>query len=216
MEGKAKNPADLKHTQAFALFPAKMRRAMLEIQRKGFIMDDINLKLTKEQYLTLLELVYAGNLMLTSADEAGEERYNEAESAVFAQAKSAGMEEYAEYDDIYQGYLPTEKFEDAADMDQKLEAFQNNSFWDDLIHRLSLIDVLNNVQSDNDDILMEALLERTSQYEEFFQEHGLESVQIKGMPPMEQPSLFRSTIVGAPEGESDEHDDSCCDHHHSH
>ena len=72
MEGKAKNPADLKHTQAFALFPAKMRRAMLEIQRKGFIMDDINLKLTKEQYLTLLELVYAGNLMLTSADEAGE------------------------------------------------------------------------------------------------------------------------------------------------
>ncbi len=179
-------------------------------------MDDINLKLTKEQYLTLLELVYAGNLMLTSADEAGEERYNEAESAIFAQAKSAGMEEYAEYDDIYQGYLPTEKFEDAADMDQKLEAFQNNSFWDDLIHRLSLIDVLNNVQSDNDDILMEALLERTSQYEEFFQEHGLESVQIKEMPPMEQPSLFRSTIVGAPEGESDEHDDSCCDHHHSH
>ena len=179
-------------------------------------MDDINLKLTKEQYLTLLELVYAGNLMLTSADEAGEERYNEAESAVFAQAKSAGVEEYAEYDDIYQGYLPTEKFEEAADMDQKLEAFQNNSFWDDLIHRLSLIDVLNNVQSDNDDILMEALLERTSQYEEFFQEHGLESVQIKGMPPMEQPSLFRSTIVGAPEGESDEHDDSCCDHHHSH
>ena len=183
-------------------------------------MDKIKLELTVKEYLTLLEMVYAGNAVLVDFNEAEEERYNKIESMIFSHAKEAGKEDYAEYDEDYTGYLPTREFEQAASMEEKMQNFLSASFWEELIHRLALIDVLKTVKTDNDDILMEALLERTAQYEEFFEANGLDAIRIKGMPAMSSnPSTFRSAIVGAPEGAEEDDcdcDDENCPHHHHH
>lgn len=181
--------------------------------------NKITLEFTQEQFRNLLDLIYAGNYLLTSTNEDGEEKYNEIESLVFSRTKDIGKEEYSEYVEEYGGYLPSKDFEEAG-VQEKITGYDNVSFWNELVHRLALRDVAANLNTDNPDILIEAILDRSDEYEDFFDKHDLDTVRIKGMKPMNKnPNTFRSMDVGEIESYgSDSHDcdDENCSCHHSH
>ena len=134
--------------------------------------DKINIVFTKKQFRTLLDIVYAGNYLVSSTNEKDEEKYNEIESLVFSHAKEADMDEFAEYVSEYGGWLPTKEFEEQG-IEERIESYDSTSFWNELIHRLALRDVALTLNTDNPDIVMEAILDRTDEYEEFFEKNAI-------------------------------------------
>ena len=188
--------------------------------------DKINIVFTKKQFRTLLDIVYAGNYLISSTNEKDEEKYNEIESLVFSHAKEADMDEFAEYVSEYGGWLPTKKFEEQG-IEERIECYDSTSFWNELIHRLALRDVALTLNTDNPDIVMEAILDRTDEYEEFFENNDLSNVTIKNMKPMRKNyETFRSMDIGkvdmydcdnCTDDDDDEHGCDCgCEHHHTH
>lgn len=186
--------------------------------------DKINIQFTKKQFRALLDIVYAGNYLLSYANEKNEEQYNEIESKIFAYTRETGMDSFAEYVDEYGGWLPTKEFEEQG-VNERIEHYDNTSFWDELIHRLALRDVAMTLNTDNPDIVMEAIIDRSDEYEEFFDKNDFGNVVIKNMKPMQKNyETFRSMNIGDIEADgfdSDDDDDDCgcdcgCGHHHEH
>ena len=185
--------------------------------------DKITLEFTKEQFRNLLDLVFAGNYLITSTNEKDEEKYNQLESMIFSHAKDINKPEFAEFDKEYGGWLPTKEYQHQG-IDERISEYDNVSFWDELIHRLALQDVAMNLHTDNPDILIDALLDRSDEYRDFFDNHDISAIKIKGMKPMDKNfDTFRSMNVGEIESFSDDDtdldhdqdDDDCdCCHHH--
>ena len=184
--------------------------------------DKITLEFTKEQFRNLLDLVFAGNYLITSTNEKDEEKYNQLESMIFSHAKDINKPEFAEFDKEYGGWLPTKEYQHQG-IDERISEYDNVSFWDELIHRLALQDVAMNLHTDNPDILIDALLDRSDEYRDFFDNHDISAIKIKGMKPMDKNyDTFRSMNVGEIESFSDDDtdldqeldDDDCvCCHH---
>lgn len=186
-------------------------------------MEKIVFEFTKEEYRDLLDIVSAGNMMLCGAVEKDEEKYNKIESKIFSKTKEINKSEYAVYDKEYGGYLPSDEFY-KSNIQERMEAYDTHTFWAELVHRLALRDVAENLKIDNPDILIEALIDRTDEYEDFFETHDISDIVVKGMKPISQnPETFRSMNLGDVElPETDDMDiDECdcdddCDCHHHH
>lgn len=156
----------------------------------------ITFEFTPDQYRALLDIVYAGNNLLTSTNEDNEEKYNEIESMVFSKVKEIGKENFAEYYNEYGGWLPTSEFEKDG-VDERIEDYDKVVMWANLCHVLALRDVATTLRTANQDIVMDALLKRTDEYSEFFENHGVESLVVKGMKKIDTNSeIYRSYDVG--------------------
>lgn len=189
--------------------------------------EKINIELTKKQLRTLLDIVFAGNMVLSGTNEKDEEKYNEVESIVFAEADKCGEKGLAEFDKTYGGWLPTKKFEDAGVL-ERLDEYEDYVFWSELARRLALKDIATETRLKDPDIIFEAMLDRAEEYEEFFDEKGIGAVEVRGMKKMKAPEAYKSVDVGEIESDPeyerllDEVDDECdddeceCHHHHDH
>lgn len=99
--------------------------------------------LTKEQFKTLLELVYLGNWMVTSYHEdipESKERFEAMEAYIFSLAKDFGLDDLAEGDDA-SGYTPSADFEQGTIMDT-IEDYDDYTFWDQLADNLANRDLV--------------------------------------------------------------------------
>ncbi len=101
----------------------------------------IELKLTKEQYEDLLKLIYLGNWMINAIriDDVVR-KYEDLESYVFSFAHKAGLGEMAIYDQAFKGHFPTRKFEDNPELQQYIDDYEEDNFWEGLIERLAARD----------------------------------------------------------------------------
>ena len=163
----------------------------------------ITLSFTPAQYRRLLNMVYLGNMVMGAADNYKEDAYNEVESVVFSKGKARGREKYAEYIEEYGGFLPTKDFEDCGIL-KVLENYDDEAFWSELVRRLALIDVSKFADVKNPDIMYSAIIQRTEQYEDFFEENDLTKIKVEGMPPMDESiETFRSMLVGELEADDD-------------
>lgn len=145
--------------------------------------NNIKLEFTQSQFRTLLDIIYSGVSVLTSTNEKNEEKYNEIESMIFSYTKDIGKAEYSDFEETYGGYLPSSKFENSGVL-ERMTQYEDFVFWNELSHRLALRDVANTIRVDNSDILLEALLDRTDEYDEYFEDHGVSDIFIDGMPPI--------------------------------
>lgn len=75
----------------------------------------MKIELTKNQYKTLLTLMYCGEWVVnshkTSEDKLSKET-DDLEQLVFSFAKESGLEKWIEYDDSMKKYFPTADMED--------------------------------------------------------------------------------------------------------
>ena len=98
---------------------------------------------TKDQFRTLMELVYLGNWMLTSYHEEipkSKGDYEKMESYIFSLAKEFGLEDLAVGDEK-DGYFPSARFEDTGLLD-KINDYNDYTLWDELADRLANRDLL--------------------------------------------------------------------------
>jgi hypothetical protein len=94
--------------------------------------------LTKENYRTLLELVYMGLWVVTAhrvETDAESRKYEELEQYLFSYAKDFNAEELVERDPKFNEIFPTQQLEE--ECTRFIEEYDNDTFWEDLIYRLA-------------------------------------------------------------------------------
>ena len=143
----------------------------------------MNISLTPEQYKTLLLTTYLGNWMVNAHQVETDKTFDTLASHVYSHAKSFGFADLVELDADNGKYFPTRELEDLAA--EYIDAYDNETFWDELIDRLSERDfVAKHSQQVREKMTVEErftnLEEFEERYDEEFEKHGVERLTIKG------------------------------------
>jgi hypothetical protein len=146
----------------------------------------MKINITKAEYKALIELLYMGDWManaftIYSNDEPKE--YTDLIQKIYSYAKQMGHEEDIEYAKEYDQYFPTRKFEMDSNVTERRDNYDNESFWQNLIDRMSERDICKQYK-------VEALHELTIEerfkalgeiepiWEKEFTDHGIDRLQV--------------------------------------
>lgn len=145
-------------------------------------MEEKEIKLTKEQFLTLAKLVFAGNFLLTFAVDEYKKRHEEYDKMMFYIVEKLGRE--FGYPDLLmdvEGY-GDEKIQNMIQED--IDLYDDDIFWGNLIKNLSIRDFYKKY-SENEIIKMtkeesfNKLMEIEDFYEEEINKNGIDNLVIK-------------------------------------
>ena len=101
-----------------------------------------NIKLTPQQYEDLLKVVYLGNYLVNNyRPDQPVDRFDALESYLFSLAKEFGLDRAMDMDEETGEAYPSEEFSQAEDINLYLDDFIENTFWDELINRLTSRDL---------------------------------------------------------------------------
>lgn len=98
----------------------------------------MKIEFTKEQFESLMKLVYLGNWM-ANANRTDDtiKKYADLENYVFSCAKNFGLEKYVDDEDAKDGkFYPTRFFEEETDVDEIRSEYDEDTFWTELPDRL--------------------------------------------------------------------------------
>lgn len=136
----------------------------------------MELKCTKEEFKALLDLVYAGNLLINGMREVDERilPYSEMEQKIFAMAKEFGYEELIEFDDEFNEYMPTRAYENS-EVNDYIDAYEDKVFWEELVVRMARRQALNELGDENPDMTSAELRQRQIELEEYYEDEFIEN-----------------------------------------
>ncbi len=143
----------------------------------------MNIACTKEEFKQLLDLVYAGSVMINGM-RSKEERvlpYFDMEQKIFAMAEGFQYEHLIAYNEEYKEYMPTETYEEDG-INEYIDAYDTKVFWEELVMRLARRDALNYAGDVDQNVSKQKLNEMQMQleekYEEEFEENGLMNLKV--------------------------------------
>lgn len=136
--------------------------------------------------MALLKAVYLGNWMANAYRVEGRKKeYEEIEDYIFSHAKKFGFSKYVDDELMNEGrFFPTRQFEGLTDVESLRQEYDDETFWDELIHRLAWRDVVReygekSVQKMDGMERVTKIDEARKKYEEIFCELGLDAVEVK-------------------------------------
>jgi hypothetical protein len=100
----------------------------------------MKLAFTQKEYARLLEMTYIATWIAGAHDDdsAAARRYAELEQKLYAAATPMGCADYVEGDGTEGGVIfPSQKLEEESPATKTIEAFEDASFWDELVSRLA-------------------------------------------------------------------------------
>lgn len=136
----------------------------------------MEIKCTKEEFKALLDLVYAGNLLVNGMRDV-EERiapHADIEQKIFAMAKDFGFEECVEFDEEFKEYMPTRAYENS-EINDYVDAYEDKVFWEELVVRMARRQALNELGDENPDMTNAELRERQIELEEYYEDEFIEN-----------------------------------------
>ena len=136
----------------------------------------MNISLTPEQYKTLLLTTYLGNWMVNSHQVETDKTFDTLASHVYSYAESFGLAGLVELDADNGRYYPTRELEELAA--EHMDAYDNETFWAELIERLSERDLVAKYGQDASEKMtveerFTKLEEFEARYDEEFEKHWL-------------------------------------------
>ncbi len=141
-------------------------------------MKKVNLELTKEQYKELMKLIYLGDWVI---DEPENMVLNELVQIIFEQSKEIGLGKLIEFDKEAELFMPSGDFED--EMIDIIQDYEEDSFWEHLIYRLSDRDLHVKLGKEAEEMSMEAKIDMldplTEKYVTEFEKNGVENLMVK-------------------------------------
>ena len=145
----------------------------------------MKIELTDEQYKTLIEMVYLGEWMINACRHPDEviKKYQDLEQHLYSFAKAGGMERYVEYDEESKQFYPSQEFELRSDVEKYRAEFEDETFWDELIERMSVRDTVRKIGEKVADEMngldfYEKQIPFLEKYNKEFEENGLENLEI--------------------------------------
>ena len=150
----------------------------------------MEIKCTKEEFKALLDLVYAGNLLINGMREVSERiaPHAEMEQKIFAMAKDFGFEELIEFDEEFNEYMPTRAYENS-EVNDYIDAYEDKVFWEELVVRMARRQALNELGDENPDMTNAELRQRQIELEEYYEDEFIENgiYHLKWIKPEIQP-----------------------------
>ena len=142
----------------------------------------MNISMTPEQYKTLLLTTYLGNWMVNSHQVETDKTFEGLASHVYSYAESFGVAGLVELDTDDGQYYPTRELEELAA--EHMAAYDNETFWAELIERLSERDLVAKHGQDASEKMsvderFTKLEEFETRYDEEFETYGIERLTIK-------------------------------------
>lgn len=103
----------------------------------------MKINFTKREYKVLLEMLYLADWML-HAHEVGpkQDAYHDLEQKILGLAGEFGCEDLVEYSEKLNVYFPSKEVEDSDTVQNCIEEYDEETFWDELVSRLAERDVL--------------------------------------------------------------------------
>lgn len=147
----------------------------------------MKINITKKQYKTLIKLIHLGTWMANAhrTDDRIEE-FDELEQYILSFCKDFGMDDSVEYAEDLKMFFLTGEFLDESGVEELIDEYDNDTFWEELIHRMAERDLIEKYGEDT--VRKMELEERLDKewpflnvYEEEFDENGLKNLRlIKG------------------------------------
>lgn len=149
--------------------------------------NKMQIDFSKEEYGTFLEILEIAHWVLFAhrTDEPEDrKRYQDFEQKIFSYADLMEFNHLIEYSEEYERYFPTREHDENSPARPFIDEFENETFWSELIERLAERDMLQTL--DEDEILemtteerFKAHIDFEEKYEEEFEEHGIDRLEIK-------------------------------------
>ncbi len=145
----------------------------------------MKINFSKKQFENLIKLVYLGNWMI-NAIRVGDEKikkYDEIEQYIYSFAKDFGLEKYIEFSKKYNKFFPARELEEGTDVEQYREEYDNETFWEDLIDRLTRRDFIKKYGEETvKKMSLEERIEKEYPFEEKyrneFEKNGIENLKV--------------------------------------
>ena len=106
----------------------------------------MKINITKKEYVVLMDMLEMVGWVLFgfSYDEnPGEKkRYRDFEQKIYGFAKEMGADHLVMYENDPERYFPTQEYDDNSPVMDYMKAYNEESFWDELIERFSLIKLI--------------------------------------------------------------------------
>jgi hypothetical protein len=154
----------------------------------------MKLELNKKEYMLLLHVLEMSDWVLnahTNKEDSEHRDYGELEQKIFSLAQDFGYGSLIEYSAEVERFMPTRRYEDTRSVMKKIQEFENDTFWDELIDRLAERDAIRDtgekefkkMKPIDRIMLVEGYREK---YSEEFEKHDLERISVgwqsKGLP----------------------------------
>lgn len=142
----------------------------------------MKIEFTNKQYKILMELVYAGNILINGFREKKDvnKEYEELEYYIYSFAKEYNFAEYVQYDEEFDGHFPTKKFDGY--MREKIYDYDNYVFWSKLPTEMARRDAAgefeDEINEENFKEFLKLLCKLEEKYEKELEKNGLEYVKI--------------------------------------
>ena len=143
----------------------------------------MKIECTKEEFKTLMDLVYAGSLLINGmrSQEERIEVYSNMEQHIYKMASEFGLEHLVEYSEEFGEFMPTHEYEED-EFNDYIDAYDTNVFWEELVMRLARRDALNYAGDVDQNITKAALkqmqLSLEEKYEEEIEANGIMNLKI--------------------------------------
>ena len=113
-------------------------------------MKNIQLELTEDQYGDLLKLVYLGNWLANGIylPQERDAQFDEIEQAVMSKAEEAGFGDLIVRDEKSGRYSANALFENQPEIQESIDDYDDEAFWDGLVMRLTERDLINDRGAD--------------------------------------------------------------------
>ena len=144
----------------------------------------MKIEFTQKQYEALLKIVYLGSWMASSTKEEPAKEYDKIEQYVLSFAKDFKMEKFVGFDKKLKSYYPSEEFEDATDVIEQIDAYDEYKVWETLVLSLSHRDIVKKygekkVEQMSEEEVLEKEYPLIQKYEEEFREHGFDNLYVR-------------------------------------
>jgi hypothetical protein len=145
----------------------------------------MDISFTKEQYENLVKLIYLGEWMINGIRTDDRiKKFEDLEQYIYSFYKDFGLEKYVEYDEKSKKFFPTNELEMESDVEGYRLDYEDEVFWDELIDRLARRDfirqygekVIKKMEWKERMEKEDPFIER---YDDEFQKHGIERLEIK-------------------------------------
>ena len=131
----------------------------------------MKIECTKEEFKTLMDLVFAGNLLINGprSKEERVQNYSNMEQEMYKMAEAFGFGHLVEYSEEFSEYMPTHEYEED-EFNDYIDAYDTSVFWDELVMRLARRDALNYAGDVDQNITKAALKQMQLDFEEKYEE----------------------------------------------
>ena len=152
----------------------------------------MKINITNKEYVTLLEVLQMADWMLHAHDVPpfqSRQPYREFEQKILALAKEFGCEHLVQYDPELKQYFPTREMEDSSTVMEIIEEYDEGNFWYELTNRMAQRDLHRELKAKGiKELSVEESITKEepylAKYNEEFETHGLERLQIIASAPM--------------------------------